>query len=50
MQGDLVEVKSDDLVWRSSLRPDDVGDGACEVFRVDSIQWLEQNAKVPSKS
>ena len=49
MQGDLVEVKSEDLVWRSSVRPDDVGDGACEVFRVDSIQWLEQNAKVPSK-
>ena len=44
LKGDLVEITSDDLVWRSSLRPDDVGDGACEVFRVSSIEWLEKSA------
>ena len=43
LKGELVEIKADDLVWRSSLRPDDVGDGACEVFRVHSIEWLEKN-------
>lgn len=40
--GELVEVKDQDLVWTSSLVADDVGDGACEVFRVSSIQWLEK--------
>ncbi len=42
LQGELVEVKDKDLVWTSSLTPTDVGDGACEVFRVRSIQWIEK--------
>jgi hypothetical protein len=42
LQGELVEIKDQDLVWRSSLTPTDVGDGACEVFRVNSIQWIEK--------
>ena len=42
LQGDLVEVKDKDLVWTSSLTPTDTGDGACEVFRVSSIQWIEK--------
>lgn len=42
LQGELVEIKDNDLVWRSSLTPTDVGDGACEVFRVQSIQWIEK--------
>ena len=42
LQGELVEIKDHDLVWRSSLTPTDTGDGACEVFRVSSIQWLEK--------
>lgn len=40
LKGELVEVKDGNLVWRSSLTNTDVGDGACEVFRVHSIQWL----------
>ncbi len=42
LNGDLVEIRDHNLVWRSSLTTDDVGDGACEVFRVSSITWLEQ--------
>ena len=42
LMGELVEVKDQDLVWTSSLTNDDVGDGACEVFRVNSIQWIEK--------
>ncbi len=42
LKGDLVEVKDKDLVWTSSLPPTDTGDGACEVFRVSSIQWIEK--------
>lgn len=42
LKGDLVEVKDKDLVWTSSLTPTDTGDGACEVFRVSSIQWIEK--------
>ena len=42
LQGELVEVKDQDLVWTSSLTPTDTGDGACEVFRVSSIQWIEK--------
>ena len=42
LKGDLVEIKDKDLVWTSSLTPTDTGDGACEVFRVDSIQWIER--------
>lgn len=40
--GNLVEVKDKDLVWTSSLTPTDTGDGACEVFKVESIQWIEK--------
>lgn len=46
LQGELVEIKDKDLVWRSSLSRDDVGDGACEVFRVNRIQWLESNPHI----
>lgn len=42
LKGELVEVKDKDLVWTSSLTPTDTGDGACEVFRVNSIQWIEK--------
>ncbi|MEZ7922714.1 MAG: hypothetical protein QMB80_05010, partial [Acinetobacter towneri] len=42
LKGELVEVKDHDLVWTSSLTPTDTGDGACEVFRVSSIQWIEK--------
>lgn len=42
LKGELVEIKDQDLVWRSSLTPTDIGDGACEVFRVNSIQWIEK--------
>lgn len=45
LQGELVEVRDRDLVWTSSLTPTDTGDGACEVFRVSSIQWLEKVQK-----
>lgn len=44
--GELVEVKDQDLVWTSSLVSDDIGDGACEVFRVNSIEWIEKNKLV----
>lgn len=43
LMGDLVEVRDQNLVWRSSLTRDDVGEGACELFRVKSIQWLENS-------
>ena len=42
LKGELVEVRDKDLVWTSSLTPTDTGDGACEVFRVNSIQWIEK--------
>lgn len=42
LKGELVEIKDKDMVWTSSLSPNDIGDGACEVFRVRSIQWLEK--------
>ena len=50
LRGDLVEVTDQDLVWTSSLTPTDVGDGACEVFRVHSIDWIESNLKNNLKS
>ncbi|WP_413772952.1 hypothetical protein [Acinetobacter sp. MB5] len=40
LQGELVEVKDRNLVWRSSLTNTDVGDGGCELFRVRSIQLI----------
>lgn len=42
LKGDLVEIKDKDLVWKSSLTPTDTGDGACELFRVQSIHWVEK--------
>ena len=42
LKGELVEIKDKDMVWTSSLTPTDTGDGACEVFRVNSIQWIER--------
>lgn len=42
LKGELVEVRDNDLVWTSSLTPTDTGDGACEVFRVSEIQWIEK--------
>lgn len=42
LKGELVEVRDKNLVWTSSLAPGGVGDGACEVFRVSSIQWIER--------
>lgn len=42
LKGSLVEIKDHDLVWTSSLNPTDTGDGACEVFKVESIEWLEK--------
>ncbi len=43
LKGELVEIKDKNLVWRSSLSNTDVGDGACELFRVKSVQWLEKS-------
>ena len=48
LKGELVEVKDGNLVWRSSLITTDVGDGACEVFRVSSIEWLPQHPNAGS--
>lgn len=45
LKGELVEVKDHDLVWTSSLTPTDTGDGACEVFRVSSIEWIEKSPR-----
>lgn len=42
LTGELVEIKDKDLVWTSSLTPTDTGDGACELFRVSSIEWIEK--------
>ncbi|MFA3112319.1 hypothetical protein [Acinetobacter pittii] len=42
LQGDLVEIKDKNLVWKSSLTPTDTGDGACELFRVQAIHWVEK--------
>ena len=42
LKGDLVEIRDKNLVWKSSLTPTDTGDGACELFRVNSIQWIEK--------
>ncbi|WP_420713706.1 hypothetical protein [Acinetobacter sp. MD2(2019)] len=42
LRGDLVEVKDNDLVWRSALNNYNIGDGACKLFRVNSIQWVDR--------
>ena len=39
MHGRLVDVRGDDgFTWRTSLRRDDTGDGACELFWADEIE------------
>ncbi|MEC8122564.1 MAG: hypothetical protein VX125_01740 [Pseudomonadota bacterium] len=42
LTGDLVQVNDKDLVWKSALDWKGVGDGACKLIRVNSIQWLEK--------
>ncbi len=42
LKGELVEIKDKNLVWRSSLTSTDTGDGACELFRVQAIHWVEK--------
>lgn len=41
LKGSLVQINAKDLVWKSALDWNGVGDGACKLIRVDSIQWLE---------
>lgn len=41
LQGDLVQINDQNLVWKSALDWNGIGDGACKLIRVDSIQWLE---------
>lgn len=41
LEGDLVQINDRDLVWKSALDWNGVGDGACRLIRVDSIQWIE---------
>ncbi len=43
MKGELVEVDDNGWTWRSSLVRDDVGEGACELMRVESIEWVEKS-------
>ena len=41
LKGQLVEVSAEDgWIWRSSLSREDTGNGACELFLVESIQIL----------
>lgn len=42
LKGDLVQVNDKNLVWKSALDWNGVGDGACKLIRVDSIQWIEK--------
>lgn len=42
LTGDLVQINDKDLVWKSALDWNGVGDGACKLIRVDSIQWVEK--------
>lgn len=41
LEGDLVQINDDDLVWKSALDWTGIGDGACRLIRVDSIKWIE---------
>ncbi|RYD92284.1 MAG: hypothetical protein EOP50_12935 [Sphingobacteriales bacterium] len=43
LQGDLVQINDHGWIWRSSLSRVDVGDGACEILRVQSIKWVEKS-------
>lgn len=42
IKGELVQVNAKDLVWKSALDWKGIGDGACKLIRVDSIQWVEK--------
>lgn len=42
LKGDLVQINAKDLVWKSALDWNGVGDGACKLIRVESIQWVER--------
>ena len=42
LTGDLVQVNDKDLVWKSALDWNGVGDGACKLIRVNSIHWIER--------
>lgn len=42
IQGELVQINSKNLVWKSALDWNGVGDGACKLIRVDSIRWVEK--------
>lgn len=42
LHGDLVQINDHDLVWKSALDWNGIGDGACRLIRVDSIQWIER--------
>lgn len=43
LQGDLVQINDHGWIWRSSLSRVDVGDGACEILRVQAIKWVEKS-------
>lgn len=42
IEGDLVQINAKDLVWKSALDWNGIGDGACKLIRVDSIKWVEK--------
>ena len=42
LKGELVQINAKDLVWKSALDWNGVGDGACKLIRVESIQWVER--------
>lgn len=42
LEGELVQINTKDLVWKSALDWNGVGDGACKLVRVDSIKWIEK--------
>jgi hypothetical protein len=45
LEGQLVEATGPQIgIWRSSLRRDDTGNGACELFLVQKISRLEPDA------
>lgn len=42
LEGELVQINAKDLVWKSALDWNGIGDGACKLIRVESIEWLEK--------
>ncbi len=42
LKGELVEIEDKDMVWTSSLTPPIRVMVRVEVFRVNSIQWIER--------